>query len=93
MSKRGESLEHWKQCQRERWFSEGFKAAREQAAKVILVIAENEDWRPEDARIAGLKAGRVVRMLKRAAEHVRNMPRTKLQPTDDRVAEVEREAN
>ncbi|MBB4858280.1 hypothetical protein HNO88_001599 [Novosphingobium chloroacetimidivorans] len=80
MSNRSARLDRWVQSQRERWFAEGFKAAREQAAKVILVVAESEDWRPEDARMAGVKAGRAVRMLHRAANHVRNMPRQKLPP-------------
>lgn len=72
-----DNQEAWKNAHRDRWFAEGFKAARQRAVDIVLAVAESEDWRPEDARMAGAKPGRIVRMLKRAAEHIRNMSRMK----------------
>jgi hypothetical protein len=72
----------WYRSEGARLFAEGFKAGREQAAAIVQAVAANEDWRPEDARVAGVKPGRIVRILKRTGEHIRNMPRPKRSDLD-----------
>lgn len=72
-----DNQETWKNTHRDRWFAEGFRTARQRAVDIVLAVAENEDWRPEQARMAGAKPGRSVRILKRAANFVRSMSRPK----------------
>jgi hypothetical protein len=74
MSKR-EPHEAWKRAHRDMWFAEGFKAARDLGVSIVNAMAENEDWRPEEARIAGVKPSRLVRLLRRAGHNLRNMSR------------------
>ena len=58
---------------RRRWFGEGFKDARAQAAEICRAMATRLDIRTDEDRAAGQRPSSLVRSLRNASNRIRNM--------------------